>query len=183
MNNEDFLKWVMPSIKSRSLSISNFRYRKAEEQAKMRAVEVTDVINIVNDYLRKAGMKTTEDLNFNPRIELSKNAIRQISYYSISKNNELCDKRDIVWIKFTEDKYISVIGTGCDISFSDWAINNTTAGLINQHLNKKWNDKLVLIFPLKGIPDNLNRSDIESGIGNYLIYKEVPVLDFYSHNY
>lgn len=38
----------------------------------------------------------------------------------------------------------------------------------------------VLIFPLVNIPDGLDRSDIESGIGNYLISKNVPILDFYS---
>ena len=26
-------------------------------------------------------------------------------------------------------------------------------------------------------------SDIESGIGNYLIDNDVPILDYYSHNY
>ena len=85
--------------------------------------------------------------------------------------------------KDTKENYISVIGTGCDITFSQWAKENTTAGRINQYLNKEWDDSFVLIFPLKQIPDKLNRSDIESGIGNYLIHKGVPILDFYSHNY
>lgn len=33
------------------------------------------------------------------------------------------------------------------------------------------------------ITDGLNRSDIESGIGNYLISQGIPILDYYSHNY
>lgn len=66
----------------------------------------------------------------------------------------------------------------------DYAKNNTTAGLINQYLNLEWDDSEVLIFSLNDIRDReLNRSDIESGIGNYLISKGVPILDFYSHNY
>lgn len=183
MNNEEYLKWIMPSIKNRSLVLSNFRYKKAEDQATMETVKPTDIINFVNEFLRKVGMKTTEDLSFSPRIELQRNGIRQIKYAEIRKKNQLDDIRDIVWIKFTKDNYISVIGTGCDISFSEWAKNNTTAGHINRHLNKEWDDSFVLIFPLKEIPENLNRSDIESGIGNYLIHKGVPILDFYSHNY
>ena len=183
MKNEEYLKWIMPSIKTRSLVVSDFRYKKAEEQAGMETVEPADIIDFVNEFLCKVGMKTTKDLNFSPRIELPRKGRRQIRYAEIRKNNQINDKRDIVWIKFTNDNYISVIGTGCDISFSEWARNNTTAGLINQHLKKEWDDSFVLIFPLKEIQDNLNRSDIESGIGNYLINKGVPILDFYSHNY
>lgn len=32
-------------------------------------------------------------------------------------------------------------------------------------------------------PEGLQRGDIERGVGNYLISKNVPILDFYSHNY
>ena len=183
MNNKEYLKWIMPSIKNRSLLVSDFRYKKAEEQAEMKKVEPTDIIDFVNEFLYKVGMKTTKDLGFSPRIELTGKGKRQINYAEICKYTGINDKRDIVWIKFTTDNYISVIGTSCDISFSEWAKKNTTSGLINQHLNKEWDENFVLIFPLKQIPDNLNRSDIESGIGNYLIHKGVPILDFYSHNY
>lgn len=67
----------------------------------------------------------------------------------------------------------------CDIYFTDFAEKNTTAGRINQILNQKWDDTVVLVFPLVNIPDGLNRSDIESGIGNYLISQGVPILDYY----
>lgn len=183
MNNNEYLKWIMPSVKSRSLSVSEFRYKKAEEQAGMKTVDPKVVVGYVNEFLRKVGMKTTEDLGFSPIIKLTGKGKRQINYAKICKDTHIDDKRDIVWIKFTTDNYISVIGTGCDISFSDWVKKHTNAGLINQHLKKEWDDSFVLIFPLKNIPDNLNRSDIESGIGNYLIYNKVPILDFYSHNY
>ena len=70
--------------------------------------------------------------------------------------------------------------------FTDYDKNYTTAGRINKSLGLEWDDSEVLIFPLN-IPSKiqgvLNRSDIESGIGNYLISKGVPILDFYSHNY
>lgn len=115
----------------------------------------------------------------NPRVHPKKTKLRRIEYSKINKGN----KEDIVWIKFTTDNYISVIGTGCDIYFTEHAKNNTTAGRIIQRLELEWDDSEVLIFPLKNIPKGLNRSDIESGIGNYLISQNVPILDYYSHNY
>ena len=183
MDHPEYLKWIMPSIGSRSLNVSDFRIKKAVEQAGMDTVSIYDIIDFVNEFLHKIDMKTTDDLNFNPKIELKRMGLREIPYAEIKENNKLDDKRDIVWIKFTTDEYISVIGVGCDISFSDRTKENTTAGLILKHLEKDWDDSFVLIFPLKEIPDNLYRSDIESGIGNYLIHKGVPILDFYSHNY
>lgn len=114
-----------------------------------------------------------------PRIKPMKREKRRIEYGKINNEN----REDIVWIKFSNNNRISVIGTGCDISFTDYAKNNTTAGLINQSLGLEWDESEILIFPLYNIKDELSRSDIESGIGNYLISKGVPILDFYSHNY
>ena len=193
MNDEEYLKWIMPSIKNRSISVSNFRFKKAEEQARMATLARKDIIKYVNEFLKKINMKTTQEMSFNPEV-LLENGSRKIKYAEIAKHNKLDDKRDRVWMTLTKGGYISVIGTGCDISFSTWAEDNTTAGLINKYLKSnppkehcsyefEWDNSLVLIFPLKKIPGDLNRSDIESGIGNYLIYKKVPILDFYSHNY
>lgn len=85
---------------------------------------------------------------------------------------------DIIWMKFTTDDYLGVVATSLDINFS----TTNTSGKIINHLDKKWNEEFVLVFPLPNIPKPLNRQLIESGIGNYLISKNVPILDFYSHN-
>lgn len=181
MDNKEYLKWIMPSIKNRTVSTDNlngkfnFRIEKAKEQHKLPVVEREDIIKYVNDFLYSIGMEKSVD----PVIKPKKTEKRRIDYSKINKEN----KEDIVWIKFTNDNYISVIGTGCDISFTEYAKNNTTAGLIIQSLDLEWDDSEVLIFPLNNIQDGLNRSDIESGIGNYLISQGVPILDFYSHNY
>lgn len=55
--------------------------------------------------------------------------------------------------------------------------------IIIYHLKKQWDESFVLIFPLQNISGNPKRGDIERGIGNYLIKKEVPILDFFSHRY
>ncbi len=181
MDNKEYLKWIMPSMKNRTVSTDNlngkfnFRIEKAKEQYLLPVVGREDIIKYVKDFLSSMGMEISVD----PVIKPKKREKRRIDYSKINKEN----KENIVWIKFTSNNYISVIGTGCDISFTDYAKNNTTAGLINQYLGLEWDDSEVLIFPLNNIQDGLNRSDIESGIGNYLISQGVPILDFYSHNY
>ena len=79
---------------------------------------------------------------------------------------------------------ISVIGTGCDIYFTEKTKEETSAGKINIFLGQNWDETSVLVFPLKDLDKSkYSRSDIESGIGNYLIANDVPLLDYYSHNY
>lgn len=142
----------------------------------MDCVNPTKIIKLVNEYLDSLHMLPIE----NPQKEPKDRELRRFDYAKYKKIYKLKDKRDIVWIKFTKNKqHIGVIGTGCDINFN----YNTTSGKIISYLNETWYEKNVLIFPLINIPDGLNRSDIESGIGNYLISKNIPILDFYSHNF
>ena len=78
---------------------------------------------------------------------------------------------------------ISVIGTSEDIFFTKNTKDKSSSGKINEKLKLEWVEDYVYIFPLLNIPEGLYRSDIESGIGNYLIDKGFPILDYYSHNY
>jgi len=92
-------------------------------------------------------------------------------------------------MKFTEDGFLGVVATSNDINFDiplsqkEYNKNHNTSGIIIHYLNKKWNESFVLVFPLKKIPEKLKRGDVERGIGNYLIKKGVPILDFFSHRY
>ena len=177
----DIYHWIMPSIRNRSLKELpkngeyNFRIEKAREQLKMDPVDRDIIIGYVNEFLVGLNMQRVANPHYQPK----EGELRRIDYSKINPDS----KDDIVWIKFTKSNYISVIGTSCDISFSQNTINKTTAGIINQYFNQEWDEDDVLIFPLIGIPEHLFRSDIESGVGNYLISKGVPILDFYSHNY
>lgn len=180
--NSDVFKWIMPSIKNRSLkdvpddeSVFNFRIEMARQQNRLPTVDREKIIEYVNEFLSAAGL---EKIN-NPHVKPKASGKRRFEYSKINPESP----QDIIWIKFTTDNYISVIGTSCDISFSDYARNNTPAGIINQILKKEWDEEDVLIFPLIGMPEHLYRSDFESGVGNYLISKGVPILDYYSHNY
>ena len=114
---------------------------------------------------------------------------------------------DIVWMKFTKERegsgFLGVVAAGADINFdippsekcynetsdgkpktnaNNWKYN--TSGIIIDSLGKKWDEDSILVFPLEGIDTlELTRGDIECGIGNYLIDKGVPILDYYSHRF
>ncbi|MGC6173957.1 hypothetical protein [Lacrimispora sp. 38-1] len=96
-------------------------------------------------------------------------------------------------MKFTTDGYLGVVAASDDINFgipnnsleynekkpnNKWKYN--TSGIIIHRLGKVWDENFVLVFPLPNIGDG-ERSDIECGVGNYLISKGVPILNYYSH--
>ena len=145
----------MPSIKNRTVPQGikgeqfNFRITMAKEQLKLyeeekkkwcnKHLELSekdwkdkhkkDIVAHVNYFLSSImNMKAVD----NPYIKPKNTKERRIEY---SKINTI-QKEDIVWIKFTTSGVISVVGTACDIYFTDFAEKNTTAGRINQILNQ-----------------------------------------------
>lgn len=179
-----------------SVHFNDFRLKKAEEQSKMKFVEIEKIIEYVNYFLAFLEID---------KVNTPKISGKNIDYKEIKKDNKLQDEKDIIWLKFTTDGYLGVVATSNDINFdipeSKQTYNqkekiynqytkqeqqvwlHNTSGIIVHHVNKSWDDNFVLVFPLKNIKKNLTRSDIERGIGNYLIANGVPILDFYSHNY
>lgn len=91
----------------------------------------------------------------------------------------LRNANDLVWVKFTQAGHVGVVAKGFDINFG----YQNSSGKLVREVGQKWDDSFVLVFPL--LPCLLNKyscSDIELGIGNYLISKQVPIIDYYSHN-
>ena len=178
----------LPKGINSSVHYSSFRLIKAEKESKKTPVEIRKIIKYTNEFLNILKMKPIS----NPVIDLTK---KEINYKQIKENSFIEDEKDIVWMKFTKDKYLGVVATSNDVNFNiptsmeqynikknnKWVYN--TSGIIIHHLHKEWDENFVLVFPLINIPKGLNRGDIERGIGNYLIYKNIPILDFYSHNY
>lgn len=100
----------------------------------------------------------------------------------------LVSAKQIVWMKFTRDGYLGVVAASNDINFN--TITNSYK-IINS-CGKEWDESFVLIFPLdfeSGYYDKFKEnawqqvSKVEAAIGNYLIANNVPILDYFSHNY
>ena len=101
-------------------------------------------------------------------------------YYSIQQKFGLSHSKNILWFKFTEDGYLGVVARGQDIGFN---YNNFPGQCIN-NVSKSWDKSFVFVFPLtKDILGSRDPDEIENAVGNYLIAKGVPIIDFYSHNY
>lgn len=173
-----------PAGKSSSVRYGNcIRFDIADEQAKMEVIEIPKIIDYTNEFLELLGM----DPVITPKWE--RESLGNDLYKKIKKVNNLEDERDIVWMKFTEDGFLGVVATSNDINFcipqseKEYDKEHNTSGIIIHHLGKKWDESFVLIFPLQNIPEKLKRGDVERGIGNYLIEKGVPILDFFSHRY
>lgn len=88
---------------------------------------------------------------------------------------------DIIWLKFTKDGYVGVVADSFDINFN----YDNSSGKLLEMLNprKYWDDSFVFIFPLiKNMVEKYNRKRIETAVGNFLLEKGVPIIDYYSHN-
>jgi hypothetical protein len=175
---------------------SYVRYNEAVEQTKQVPVDRKKIIKYTTEYLNEIGIQTTDNPEYDPQ---------SIDYDKIREEFELDDKGDLVWMKFTEDGYLGVVAVSNDVNFDmpedagsydkkhivydsyrrknkeEWVHNSS--GIIVHKLGKEWDETFVLIFPLKGIPHGYTRSDVETVIGNMLIDRDVPILDYFSHMY
>lgn len=97
----------------------------------------------------------------------------------VETGNRIANKGDFLWIKFTKDNFVGVVAAGCDFNFS----YKNRSGKYLKEVGKEWNENLLLVFPISKYPEGKTRGDIERAVGNYLIKKKVPIIDFYSHNY
>lgn len=171
------------------------RFDKAIEQSKIKTVPVEEIIKHTNDFLVKIGLNEVSA----PKC-YSKNW-ESFDYDVIQQVNNLNSRKHIIWMKFTKDGYLGVVAASDDVNFdipasesnyndttdgkeksnnNNW--KHTTSGIIVHSLEKVWDEQFVLLFPLPSIGDGM-RNDIECGIGNYLISKGIPILDFYSHRF
>ncbi len=101
-------------------------------------------------------------------------------YDSMKERFQLQYPSDIIWMKFTNKGHLGVIAKSFDINYR----SDNNAGKLVEIIGEKWDDSFVFIFPLtKDILYGRKIGDIERAIGNYLIMKGVPIIDFYSHYY
>ncbi len=173
----DYYKWVVPNYNNTSIKSSPLRLEIASKEAQKEPVELKEIIKIVNEFLLSMDMEAIPK----PKMELNagQSYRKQLKEKGVFIN--LDSEEDIVWMKFTVDGYLGVVGSGIDINFS---YDNTSGEILN-FLKKQWDERFILAFPLIKSPQSLNKFDkhlMESGIGNYLTSHHIPILDFYSHN-
>lgn len=186
------------------------RKLKANEQANLSPVPLCLILNSVNEFLEKLeelnGKKyithqiDTLELDGKEQIiinrgiiargckwiipvwdeDAKKYSVWEPKYSSIQKKFRLSHTKNILWLKFTISGHIGVIAKGMDINYD---YHSTSGKLINE-THEQWDESFVLIFPLTDIMlTNRNTGDIERAVGNYLISKGIPIIDYYSHNY
>lgn len=195
-------KYMNPTFKNASIYVNgdkekvnekSLRVRVAKIQVERKAQCLEDIKEYSKSFLDECGLKYLVDEFKIDVIGKEDKAIRKKlneEYKRLREDQGLgMQNNDIVWIKFaekerdcnddsyTENEHVGVVGTSCDIDFSDKA----TSTKIIKSVGYRWSGK-VLAIPLKNIPDGLNRHLIESAYGNYLISKGVPIIDYYSHN-
>lgn len=180
---------------------SYVRLNKAKEQAAKKPVDKEKIKEYVKEFLKANNIITAENPEFDPK---------EINYSTIKDKYNLKDERDIIWMKFTKDGFLGVVATSTDINFDippnpdeydikvlkwneytkkevyDWKWNSAgilVHKLMSENIVEGWDDSFVLIFPLSNIPVGYTRGDVEKAVGNYLIQKKVPIIDYFSHMY
>ncbi|PKM51752.1 MAG: hypothetical protein CVV02_05675 [Firmicutes bacterium HGW-Firmicutes-7] len=185
------------------------RNDKADEQAKLSPVSFSEVFSYVNDFLELIradnGHKekiircdcialdniqqvildngiiainlSWKDCEYDKRSK--KYMFWDAKYDTISEKFNLNNPYDIVWLKFTNKGHLGVVAKSFDINFKD----ELSSGLLVKQVDEQWDKSFVFIFPLTpDILENRTSGDLEIAIGNYLILKGVPIIDYYSHN-
>lgn len=176
------------------------RFNLAKEQKDKPIISVRNIIKLVNDLLKSVGIKEIEE-------EQAKMNPAEVNYDKLKETYNLADEGDIIWLKFTKSGHVGVVASSNDIGFDiprDESEYNTqikvynefkrcyedkwkytTSGILVHAVNEEWDENFVLVFPLEsnGEPCQYSRHEIEIAIGNYLAKNNVPIIDYYSHNY
>lgn len=185
------------------------RIEQAKDQYKKNPVQITTIISYVSEFLNKI---SNNDVNNKPKLdsiriggsyqtiidraiiingcewqapifdrEKRRYTFWDRKYNVIQKCFNLKYANDIVWLKFTEDGYLGVVADSFDINFSYSHSSGKLIRVIDK--TKKWNESCVVVFPITSdLLATKSRKEIETGIGNYLEDKGVPIIDYYSHN-
>lgn len=181
----------------------SIRIKKAKEQLQeMKSVSKESVINLTTEFLYESGywdksndilkpyiIKTPQFLN--PKRKTKNKRIADIDYIKIKTIFSLNSEKHIIWMKFTKNNYLGVVARSNDINFEippnecndeNELRKYISSGVILHKLEEEWDETYVLIFPIPNVGD-YEMSDIECGIGQYLIEKKVPILDYYSYTF
>lgn len=151
---------------------TDYRKNKAKSESEKDVVPIMTIQELIGNFLDNFNIKNKGIL-----IE-GQDLLMTINYDHILRQFNLKKQSDIIWMKFTTDGYLGVIASSNDINFDE---DNSSGKLIN-YVGKKWDNCKIIIIPLHIVNERSDRLLIEKMLGNYLIEKKVPILDYYSHN-
>ena len=161
----------------------NERVKKGQDELKKTAVEKSEVLGIISECLKKKGIDG-EALLIEP-------ASKNIDYKKIMDTYKTNGEGHIVWVQFVNSGHVAVVGAGKDIGFPKNEIKGTWS-ILSKLSDVEWDTKNLIIVPVKGLDNKSNglknvknilkcRNGVEHCIGEYLIEKKVPILNYYSH--
>ena len=153
--------------------ITNYRKNKGKSEHDKNKVDFYDICKLIDIFLDKIEIKS-ECI-----VIKGVNILSLINYDLIKKQYNLGKPSDIVWLRFTNDDYLAVVGSSNDINFD----KDTNSYKIINSVGCEWDENRIIIIPLPEIKTSAKREEIEKIIGNYLsIGNNVPIIDYYSHN-
>ena len=100
-----------------------------------------------------------------------------LNYEVIKRQYNLNRQSDIVWLRFTNDGYLGVVGSSNDINYD----KDTNSYKLVKYVGCEWDENCIIIVPIPGINNHEERELCEKIIGNYLIDNKIPIIDYYSH--
>jgi len=174
------------------------RLEKALQESKKTAVCPSKIVEYVNYYLSALEISTTDPVEAKIEGEKLREAVESPnSFYAwLKKARGHKDERDIVFMQFANCGRLAIVANSTDIGFpklvepkgryTQYDYKKLKNGcyiseIILHYLEKEWDESFVLVFPILELPEGMSSHKIERSIGNYLISKEVPILDYYSH--
>lgn len=92
-----------------------------------------------------------------------------------------------MWITFTQRGFIKVIGKGVDLLQTKMIRKGKTelrtAEKLVRLVHDESNLSFAIILPVNRKEFTYSAEEVELALGNYLIAKEVAIIDYFSHNY
>ena len=175
------------------------RFEMANQQLKIPTVDINRIIQLTNRFIEAYRLDVYNGDNIVKTVNLD---LAEFNKKTKELYKGITSEHDIIWMKFACNR-VGVVACSNDINFDipttkdeydeinftktgkkkGWKYN--TSGILVHSVNLKWDDSFFLIFPLLGLPEGnegkKQRHNIETGISNYLILNDVPIIDYYSH--
>ena len=137
----------------------------AKQQLTVQTVDKECIIKFVNSFIKAYGLKVYDGNNI---VKTDNINLTEFNKKTKQIYNGITSEKDIIWIKFADNR-VGVVACSNDVNFDIPSTKDEYDEIIFTRNGKK------------GKEGKKQRHDIETGIGNYLILNDVPIIDYYSH--